>query len=102
MFQFVKLGTNIKIKEYETWNFKSTDRARYWRCWGVAVGYLMVADNRKKLAEEFDHAVSKVKEEVKDVYSKAKNKAENVKEHVTEDVNHVAEKVAGKTATETK
>ena len=29
---------------------------------GVAVGYLMVADNRKKLAEEFDHAVSKVKE----------------------------------------
>ena len=39
---------------------------------GVAVGYLMVADNRKKLAEEFDHAVSKVKEEVKDVYSKAK------------------------------
>ena len=58
---------------------------------GVAVGYLMVADNRKKLAEEFDHAVSK-----------AKNKAENVKEHVTEDVNHVAEKVAGKTATETK
>ena len=31
---------------------------------GVAVGYLMVADNRKKLAEEFDHAVSKVKEEV--------------------------------------
>ena len=67
---------------------------------GVAVGYLMVADNRKKLAEEFDHAVSKVKEEVKDVYSKAKNKAE--KEHVTEDVNHVAEKVAGKTATETK
>ena len=78
---------------------------------GVAVGYLMVADNRKKLfgtittkklAEEFDHAVSKVKEEVKDVYSKAKNKAENVKEHVTEDVNHVAEKVAGKTATETK
>ena len=40
---------------------------------GVAVGYLMVADNRKKLAEEFDHAVSKVKEEVKDVYSKAKN-----------------------------
>ena len=65
---------------------------------GVAVGYLMVADNRKKLAEEFDHAVSKVKE----VYSKAKNKAENVKEHVTEDVNHVAEKVAGKTATETK
>ena len=69
---------------------------------GVAVGYLMVADNRKKLAEEFDRAVSKVKEEVKDVYSKAKNKAENVKEHVTEDVNHVAEKVAGKTATETK
>ena len=65
---------------------------------GVAVGYLMVADNRKKLAEEFDRAVSKVKEEVKDVYSKAKNKAENV----TEDVNHVAEKVAGKTATETK
>ena len=60
---------------------------------GVAVGYLMVADNRKKLAEEFDHAVSKVKEEVKDVYSKA---------NVTEDVNHVAEKVAGKTATETK
>ena len=49
---------------------------------GVAVGYLMVADNRKKLAEEFDRAVSKVKEEVKDVYSKAKNKAENVKEHV--------------------
>ena len=47
---------------------------------GVAVGYLMVADNRKKLAEEFDRAVSKVKEEVKDVYSKAKNKAENVKE----------------------
>ena len=40
---------------------------------GVAVGYLMVADNRKKLAEEFDRAVSKVKEEVKDVYSKAKN-----------------------------
>ena len=69
---------------------------------GVAVGYLMVADNRKKLAEEFDRAVSKVKEEVKDVYSKAKNKAENVKEHVTEDVNHLAEKVAGKTATETK
>ena len=32
---------------------------------GVAVGYLMVADNRKKLAEEFDQAVSKVKEEVK-------------------------------------
>ncbi len=46
---------------------------------GVAVGYLMVADNRKKLAEEFDHAVSKVKEEVKDVYSKAKNKAEKLK-----------------------
>ena len=69
---------------------------------GVAIGYLMVADSRRKLAEEFDHAVSKVKEEVKDVYSKAKNKAENVKEHVTEDVNHVAEKVAGKTATETK
>ena len=35
---------------------------------GVAVGYLMVADNRKKLAEEFDHAVSKVKEEVTEVY----------------------------------
>ena len=35
---------------------------------GVAIGYLMVADNRRKLAEEFDHAVSKVKEEVKDVY----------------------------------
>lgn len=69
---------------------------------GVAVGYLIVADNRKKLAEEFDHVVSKVKEDVKDVYAKAKNKADNVREHVTEDVNHVAEKVAGKTAAETK
>ena len=69
---------------------------------GVAIGYLMVADNRRKLAEEFDHAVSKVKEEVKDVYSTAKSKAENVKEHMAEDVNHVAEKVAGETATETR
>ena len=99
MFQFVKLGTNIKIKEYETWNFKSTDRARYWRC---CRSCCRLFNGSWKLAEEFDHAVSKVKEEVKDVYSKAKNKAENVKEHVTEDVNHVAEKVAGKTATETK
>ena len=64
---------------------------------GVAVGYLIVADNRKKLAEEFDHVVSKVKEDVKDVYAKAK-----VREHVTEDVNHVAEKVAGRAAAETK
>ena len=80
MFQFVKLGTNIKIKEYEGNN----------------------EIEKIFLEEEFDHAVSKVKEEVKEVYSKAKNKAENVKEHVTEDVNHVAEKVAGKTATETK
>ena len=54
---------------------------------GVAVGYLIVADNRKKLAEEFDHVVSKVKEDVKDVYAKAKTKADNVREHVTEDVN---------------
>ncbi len=63
---------------------------------GVAVGYLMVADNRKKLAEEFDHAVSKVKDEVKGAYSKAKSKAEDVREHVAENVEHVAEKVAGK------
>lgn len=63
---------------------------------GVAVGYLMVADNRKKLAEEFDHAVSKVKDEVKSAYSKAKSKAEEAREHVTENVHEVAEKVAGK------
>ena len=63
---------------------------------GVAVGYLMVADNRKKLAEEFDHAVSKVKGEVKSAYSKAKSKAEEAREHVTENVHEVAEKVAGK------
>lgn len=72
---------------------------------GVAVGYLMVADNRKKLAEEFDHAVSKVKDEVKSAYSKAKSKAEETREHVTENVHEVAEKVAGKTekvAAETK
>jgi hypothetical protein len=72
---------------------------------GVAVGYLMVADNRKKLAEEFDHAVSKVKDEVKSAYSKAKSKAEEAREHVTENVHEVAEKVAGKTekvAAETK
>lgn len=69
---------------------------------GVAVGYLMVADNRKKLAEELDHVVSKVKEDVKDVCSKAKNKADNVRERVAEDVDHVVEKVAGKTAAETK
>ena len=69
---------------------------------GVAVGYLMVADNRKKLAEEFDHAVSKVKDEVKSAYSKAKSKAEEAREHVTEDVHNVAEKVAGKTEHEGK
>lgn len=72
---------------------------------GVAVGYLMVADNRKKLAEEFDHAVSKVKDEVKSAYSKAKSKAEEARENVTENVHEVAEKVAGKTekvAAETK
>lgn len=69
---------------------------------GVAVGYLLTADNRKKLAEEFDHVVSKVKDEAKDVYAKAKGKADEVKEHVAENVNHVAEKVAGKTAAETK
>ena len=63
---------------------------------GVAVGYLMVADNRKKLAEEFDHAVSKVRDEVKSAYSKAKSKAEEAREHVTENVHEVAEKVAGK------
>ena len=40
---------------------------------GVAVGYLMVADNRKKLADEFVHAVCNVKDEVKEVLSKAKN-----------------------------
>ena len=57
---------------------------------GVAVGYLMVADNRKKLAEEFDHAVAKVKDEVKGVYEEAR-------EHVSENVHDVAEKVAGKT-----
>lgn len=69
---------------------------------GVAVGYLMVADNRKKLAEEFDHAVSKVKDEVKSAYSKAKSKAEEAREHVTENVHDVAEKVAGKTEQERK
>ncbi len=64
---------------------------------GIAVGYLMVADNRKKLAEEFDHAVAKVKDEVKGVYAKAKSKAEEAREHVSENVHDVAEKVAGKT-----
>lgn len=67
---------------------------------GVAIGYLMVADNRKKLAEEIDHAVSKVKEEARHVYSKAKAKADGVKEQVEEDINEVAEKVAEKTRTE--
>jgi len=69
---------------------------------GVAVGYLMVAENRKKVAKEFDHVVSKVKENAKDVYSKVKNKADDVKERVAENVDHVAEKVVGKAAAEMK
>lgn len=64
---------------------------------GVAIGYLMVADNRRKLADGIDHAVSKVKDEVHSVYAKAKSKAEDAKEHAVDQVNHVAEKVAEKT-----
>lgn len=64
---------------------------------GLAIGYLMNPENRRKLANEVDHAVNKVKDEARNVYSKAKNKAEDVKDHVAENVNHTAEKVANKT-----
>lgn len=69
---------------------------------GITVGYLMVADNRKKLVGELDHVVSKVKEEMKDVCSKAKNTAENLKEQVAEEINHVEEKGESQVATKTK
>lgn len=69
---------------------------------GVAVGYLIVADNRKKLADGIDCAVTKVKDEVKQAYTKAKSKVDDVKEHITENVNQAAQKVVEKTQPEEK
>lgn len=60
---------------------------------GIAVGYLLTGDNRKKLSEELHEMGHGVKDGVKSAFSKVKSKAEYAGAKVADKVEDMAEKV---------
>lgn len=63
---------------------------------GIAVGYLLTGDNRKKLSEELHEMGHGVKDGVKSAFSKVKSKAEYAGSKVADRVENMAEKVKDK------
>lgn len=63
---------------------------------GIAVGYLLTGDNRKKLSEELHEMGHGVKDGVKSAFSKVKSKAENAGSRVADRMGDMAEKVKDK------
>lgn len=63
---------------------------------GIAVGYLLTGDNRKKLSEELHEVGNGVKDGVKSAFSKVKSKAEYAGSRMADRMENMAEKVKDK------
>lgn len=63
---------------------------------GVAVGYLLTGDNRKKLEEDLNHVGHGIKDGVKSAFTKVKSKAEEAGSHFAGKAGEWSEKAGEK------
>lgn len=63
---------------------------------GIAVGYLLTGDNRKKLGEELHEVGHTVKDGVKSAFSKVKSKAEYAGSRMADGVEEMSDKAKDK------